>query len=128
MWNMQGRFHEEHHHHRHHQVPAPLIYMIRSGEHKIATFVLYKTEFRAGEVILGSFDLNECDQICGCLLMEEKNSGSDKAHSRTCDTFQEVTTCVSQTSIMLALPKDAVPTFSSDLVQEVDHKDAVYGR
>ncbi|CAM9268617.1 unnamed protein product [Pylaiella littoralis] len=120
--------------------PPPLVYSIRSGDHRIGSFILHKAEFCAGDIVLGNFDFSgastRCLQVCACLEVCEENQnafsadaatsapgqgeasagGKSTCHKRVVDSCKELTPCLVQSSVTLSLPMDAPVTFSTELV------------
>ncbi|CAN0290019.1 unnamed protein product, partial [Hapterophycus canaliculatus] len=44
--------------------PPPMVYSIRSGEHRIGSFILHKADFCAGDIVLGNFDFSGASTRC----------------------------------------------------------------
>ncbi|CAN0532600.1 unnamed protein product, partial [Ectocarpus sp. 8 AP-2014] len=41
-----------------------MVYSIRSGDHRIGSFILHKAEFCAGDIVLGNFDFSGASTRC----------------------------------------------------------------
>ncbi|CAM9853312.1 unnamed protein product, partial [Scytosiphon promiscuus] len=120
--------------------PPPMVFSIRSGEHRIGSFILHKADFCAGDIVLGNFDFSgastRCLQVCACLEVCEENQssltgdaatqtslrrnasegGKSTCHKRVVDSCKELTPCLVQSSVTLSVPMDAPVTFSTGLV------------
>ncbi|CAM9244924.1 unnamed protein product [Ectocarpus sp. 12 AP-2014] len=120
--------------------PPPMVYSIRSGEHRIGSFILHKAEFCAGDIVLGNFDFSgastRCLQVWACLEVCEENQNAfpgdaassatgrpkpppdvrSTCHKRVVDSCKELTPCLVQSSVTLSVPMDAPVTFSTELV------------
>lgn len=47
-----------------HASHQPAVYAIRNGDSRVGTFVLHKTAFRPGDVVLGNFDFTGATVRC----------------------------------------------------------------
>lgn len=63
-----------------------MVYSIRSGDHRIGSFILHKADFCAGDIILGNFDFSGASTRC----LQVRNGGvffcSVFSNSRVCST------------------------------------------
>ncbi|XP_077299870.1 RAB6A-GEF complex partner protein 2 [Arctopsyche grandis] len=106
---------------------SPNFYMITNARGKVARFCLFKSAYKLGEDIVGTFDFSvgtvKCMQVSVALQSEEeiKNKDSQNVSDTaikpiTFARHHEVTIGLSRSQLILPIPLHITPAFETDLV------------
>lgn len=101
----------------------PNFYMISNIWGKVARFCLFKSSYKLGEDIIGTFDFTvatvRCVQVSVSLQCEEETSAGDgdkrQARLLTLSKQHEVCIGLRHTQLILPIPLHVTPEFSTDL-------------
>lgn len=95
--------------------------MISNTWGKVARFCLFKSSYKLGEDIIGTFDFTvatvKCVQVSVSLQCEEETTIEDKKQMRliTFSKQHEVCLGLKQTQLILPIPLHVTPAFSTKL-------------
>lgn len=88
---------------------------------KVARFCLFKSSYKLGEDIIGTFDFTvatvKCIQVSVSLQCEEETTIDDKKQTRsiTFSKQHEVSLGLKQTQLVLPIPLHVTPEFTTNL-------------
>lgn len=105
---------------------SPNFYMISNTRGKVGRFCLFKSAYKLGEDIVGTFDFSvatvNCVQVSVSLQCEEettveiKNKTVKQSRIVTCNKHHEVCLGLKHSQLVLPIPLHLTPAFSTPLV------------
>lgn len=105
---------------------SPNFYMISNTRGKVGRFCLFKSAYKLGEDIVGTFDFSvatvSCVQVSVSLQCEEettveiKNKTVKQSRIITCNKHHEVCLGLKHSQLVLPIPLHLTPAFSTPLV------------